>query len=62
MADLLLIRGPEEEQASAERELTALVLNGVTSPHSRCAYAIGLERFFAWLQTQPRHGFTKAVV
>ena len=38
------------------------MLNGVTSPHSRRAYAIGMQRFFLWLQTQPRPGFTKAVV
>ena len=34
-------------QAEIEAQLTALVLNTVSSPHSRRAHRTGLERFFA---------------
>lgn len=59
MADLVPVRpGP----ATGEEQLTALVLNGVTSEHSRRAYATGLEKFFAWLRTQPPQPFSKALL
>ncbi len=49
------------EQVSEER-LTQLVLDGVTSPHSRRSYRTGLERFFLWARAaeEPR-AFTKAL-
>jgi integrase/recombinase XerD len=49
------------EQAS-EARLIDLVLNSVTSPHSRRSYRTGLERFFVWVGapgTTPT--FTKAL-
>jgi site-specific recombinase XerD len=49
------------EQASEDR-LMALVLDSVTSPHSRRSYKTGLECFFAWVRvsaTAPT--FTKAL-
>ena len=40
-----------------------LVLNGVTSPHSRRAYRTGLVHFFKWVKEhQVRPEFTKALV
>src|SRR6202051_718613 len=34
----------------AEEQLIALVLNGVSSPHTRRAYRTGLDEFFSWLK------------
>ena len=36
--------------ANSEVELAALVLNGVTSKHSKRAYAKGLSLFFTWVK------------
>ena len=49
-------------KGSAEQELTALVLNGVTSEHSKRAYAKGLALFFAWVRERPPQPFAKALV
>jgi len=61
LSELVLIR---PEAGAAEDRLTSLVLNGVTSPHSRRAYATGLARFFAWLRgrPQPPQAFSKALL
>jgi integrase/recombinase XerD len=59
LADLVPI---QPGQGSGEEQLTALVLNGVTSEHSRRADATGLEQFFAWLGTQPPQPFSKALL
>ena len=59
MSGLALVRA---ESTSPEEELTALVLNGVTSPNTHRAYQTGLEQFFAWLRLQPRQPFSKALV
>jgi hypothetical protein len=59
MSDLALIR---PESPTAEEELTALVLNGVTSPHSRRAYSTGLAQFFAWVKASRPQPFSKALV
>ncbi len=41
----------------------ALVLNGVTSEHSRWSYRTGLARFFTWIRGSGQGtGFTKAAV
>jgi integrase len=48
-------------QGSAETELTALVLDGVTSEHSKRAYAKGLALFFAWVKERPPQALTKAL-
>src|SRR6201993_3235853 len=57
----LLVPVPPE-LPSPEAELTALVLDGVTSLHSRRAYATGLAQFFAWLRTKPSQPFAKALL
>jgi integrase/recombinase XerD len=59
MTDLVLIR---PESATAEEEHTALVLHGVTSPHSRRAYATGLAQFFTWLKGRRPQTFSKVLV
>jgi hypothetical protein len=51
--------------ASRERgweRLTAMVLDGVISPHSRRAYATALEEFFTWWDGEGRPSFVKATV
>jgi site-specific recombinase XerD len=47
----------EEQQA----ELIRLVLDSVTSVHSRRSYEKGLTQFFAWCREQPRPAFSKAL-
>jgi integrase/recombinase XerD len=49
--------------AKVEAELIRLVLDGVTSLHSRRSYRTGLEAFFAWVSSSgAKPGFTKALV
>jgi site-specific recombinase XerD len=43
-------------------QLRRLVLDSLTSPHSRRAYAQALDHFFSWYQAEPRGGFSRAVV
>lgn len=59
-ADLDLVRPAGE--GSGEAELTALVLNGVTSEHSKRSYGKGLALFFAWVRQRGPQAFTKALV
>jgi integrase len=59
LSELVPVR-PEAD--AAEDRLTSLVLNAVTSPHSRRAYATDLAQFFAWLGTQPPQAFSKALL
>ena len=61
LSETALIR-VEEAAASPEEELTALVLNGVTSPHTQRSYRTALAQFFAWLGSKPRQPFSKALV
>lgn len=50
-------------QAEIEAQLTRLVLDTVSSPHSRRAYRTGLQRFFAWCAAfGPVDTFSKALV
>lgn len=49
-------------RGSAEQELTALVLDGVTSEDSKRAYAKGLGQFFAWVRDKELRPFSKALV
>ena len=49
-------------RGSAEQELTALVLDGVTPEHSKRAYAKGLGQFFAWVRDKEPRPFSKALV
>ena len=55
--------GPEPREITSEARLIALVLDSITSEHSRRTYRTGLVRFFAWLRssgTEP--AFNKALV
>ncbi len=54
---------PAGQGTTSEARLIALVLDGVTSAHSRRAYRTGLERFFSWFRASaPAPLFSKAVV
>src|SRR3954467_5548194 len=53
----LIDRGVDQWQ-----KLTALVLDSVTSAHSRRAYRIALEEFIGWWEKAGRPPFTKATV
>ncbi|MBO0912591.1 MAG: tyrosine-type recombinase/integrase [Acidobacteria bacterium] len=59
MSETALVR---VEAPSPGEELTRLVLNGVTSGHTKRSYRTGLEQFFAWLESKPRQPFSKALV
>ena len=50
--------------AAADRwaALQGLVLDAVSSPHTRRSYSLALSRFLAWYQASGRPGFTKATV
>ena len=51
------------EESPFEARLIALVLNGVTSEHSRRSYRTGLVRFFGWIRRSGAvTSFTKALV
>jgi integrase len=43
-------------------ELRQLVVDSVSSAHSRRAYGFALDQFFAWYDAEPRAPFSKAVV
>ncbi len=67
MADLALFRpSVETENALTEAALLSLVLDGMTSKHSRRAYGKSLTDFFAWIRATYRKSetptFTKALV
>ena len=67
MADLALFRpSAGSESALTEAALLHLVLDGMTSRHSKRAYAKALTDFFAWMRTTYREseapGFTKSLV
>ncbi len=50
-------------EAEIEAQLTALVLNSVTSAHSRRSYRTGLMKFFLWTRCSGYVGhFSKAMV
>jgi len=42
--------------------VTALVLDGIASPHTRRAYAQALEEFLIWFRSEPGREFNKAAV
>ncbi len=50
-----------EARDPIEAKLIGLVLDGVTSLHSRRAYEKGLRQFFTWCREQPRVSFSKAL-
>src|ERR1700693_4351932 len=42
--------------------LKALVLDSVSSPHTRRVYNLALDEFIGWFRSEPRSGFSKATV
>jgi hypothetical protein len=42
--------------------LRSLVLDAVSSPHSKRAYALALDQWFAWARQSVPEGFTKESV
>jgi site-specific recombinase XerD len=44
------------------RRLKALVLDSVSSPHTRRIYNLALDEFISWYRDEPRTGFSKATV
>ena len=44
------------------RKLKALVLDIVSSPHTRRVYNLALDDFIKWYRHELRHGFSKATV
>ena len=44
------------------RRLKALVLDSVSSPHTRRVYNLALDEFISWYRNEPRPGFSKATV
>ena len=58
----LLAPEPLVPQDQREAQLLRLVLDSVTSAHSRRSYEKGLRLFFQWCRQQPRPAFSKALV
>lgn len=59
----LIIRGdPDWHDQPAWRMTVALVLDGITSPHTHRSYEHALEEFLIWIQAEPGRRFTKATV
>ncbi len=59
----LALQSPPQENTFHEARLIALVLDGVTSEHSRRSYRTGLVGFFAWVHTfGAAPAFTRALV
>ena len=51
-----------ERDADAWTTITALVLDGIGSPHTRRAYSQALDEFLIWFQDKPGRVFNKAAV
>ena len=63
MSRELAIQSPIDHEGSSDEGLIALVLNGVTSDHSRRSYRTGLLQFFGWMRaTGVGQTFTRALV
>ena len=61
--DKLALQSSPQENALNEARLISLVLDGVTSEHSRRSYRTGLVGFFAWVRTSGAPpAFTRALV
>ena len=52
----------EGQRSDIWRTITALVLDGLSSIHTRRAYSQGLEEFLIWLYEEPAREFNKAAV
>ena len=63
MAQELALRHESDENIRREAQLIALVLDGVTSDHSRRSYRTGLVAFFTWVRASgAAPAFTRALV
>ncbi len=63
MAEELALRHGSDENIRQEARLIALVLDGVTSDHSRRSYRTGLAAFFAWVRSSgAAPAFSRALV
>ena len=63
MAQDLALRHESDENIRREAQLIALVLDGVTSDHSRRSYRTGLVAFFAWIKASgAAPAFSRALV
>jgi hypothetical protein len=49
-------------RATNWQKLKSLVLDSAPSPITKRVYNLGLDEFFAWVEQEPRPGFTKATV
>jgi site-specific recombinase XerD len=63
-AEIATDNPPSRELSANDQwdKLKALVLDGVTSPHSRRSYSKALDGFFRWWDSEGRPPFTKATV
>src|ERR1035437_1626508 len=50
------------EQGALQNAVQSLVLDGLSSPHTRRAYEQALDEFLIWLCATPARPFTKAAV
>ena len=57
-----LVLAQAGQGSAVEAKLTALVLDGVTSDHSKRSYGKGLASFFAWARDRQPATFSKALV
>jgi integrase/recombinase XerD len=57
-----LVPAVPEEKDPQEKRIRKLVLDSVSSAHSRRAYGFALDEFFAWWQAESRGPFRKALV
>ena len=63
MSQETAISVPNPGETTSEAHLIALVLDGITSEHSRRSYRTGLVRFFGWVRSSGADpAFTKALV
>jgi site-specific recombinase XerD len=62
MAAIIVSAEVNSRDSAGWNIITSLVLDGISSPHTRRAYSQALEEFLIWLQSQPDRSFHKATV
>jgi hypothetical protein len=64
MGPTAVIVSPQESRRSNDgwNMITSLVLDGISSPHTRRAYSQALAEFLIWFQDVPGRAFSKATV
>jgi hypothetical protein len=64
MGPTAVIVSPQESRRSNDgwNMITSLVLDGISSPHTRRAYSQALAEFLIWFQDVPGRKFSKATV